>query len=139
MSPAIIRGFKKAMRTAAQMITSGGLTALVNAVAHGLGPAAQLAVAAGWMYVVTFAQNAGEAAGKIPVLLPTSGLVPTAGSVSPAVGTVEAVADGQTGEVSGTVTDMAGGVVGEVVGQLGYVDKPADPAPPAGPAPEAQI
>lgn len=122
MSPAIQRGFKKAMRTAAQMITSGGLTALVNSIVHGLGPVAQLVVAAGWMYVVTFTQNSLETAGKIPVLLPTSGLVSTAGAAAPAVGTVEAVADSQTGEVTGTVTDTIGGVVGEVVGQLGYVD-----------------
>lgn len=135
---ALSRGWRKAVRTIAQLAAGGALTGLISAMAGGLPATTQGIVMAAWTALVAFAQNAGEAAGKIPVLLPTSGLVPTAGSVSSAVGTVDAAVT-DSGEVSGTVTDTAGGVVGEVTGQLGYVDKPAGPPPPAGPAPEAQI
>ena len=125
--PALVRGWRKAARTLVQMIASGALTAAVTALAGGLDPTTQALVAAGWLFVVTFSQNAAETAGKIPVLLPSPGLVSSAAS-STTEAVVEAHAN-ETGEVEGVVTDLAGGVVGEVVGQLGYVEKkePVDP------------
>lgn len=119
MTPALERGLKKAMRTAVQMIASGGLTALVDALAGGLEPTTRLVVAAGWLFAVTFCQNVAETAGKIPVLLPTAGVLAHAGGGVAAVagGTVEAVV-ATTGEVVGDVVDIAGRIVGDVTGQI---------------------
>lgn len=117
MNPALNRGLKKAGRTIIQMVASGGMTALVNALAHGLDPTAQLAVAAAWMWLVTFLQNAGETKGIIPILLPTPGLITkTAGGlVDTTVGVVDTVAVGG-GQVVGDVIDTTGKVVGGIAG-----------------------
>jgi hypothetical protein len=117
MNPALERGLKKALRTLIQLAASGALTAAVTALAGGLTPAVQSLIATGWMIAVTFAQNAAEAAGKIPVLLPTVGIIPIAATASAVAadvaGTVEAVAD-TAGVVTGTVADVTGTVVGAI-------------------------
>lgn len=121
MSPALHRGVRKAIRTAVQVIASGGLTAAINVLAGGLSPNAKVLIGAGWLLVVTFAQNSLESAGKIPTLLPSPGLVTTVagGAVAQVVGTVDAAADvvgGTVGDVTGVVSDLSGGLLGEVVG-----------------------
>lgn len=132
MSPAINRGLRKAARTVMQVVAAGGATVLVNHLADGMGETAKLSVLLGWLLVVTFAQNALETAGRVPVMLPSPGLVVTkaAGAVvDKAVATVPAVAtdvgatiDGTTGvftEVAGPVIDTAGETVGSVTGMVG--------------------
>lgn len=120
IGPAVTRGIKKAGRTLVQMLASGGLTALINAMAHGMSPTVQLMVAALNLFLVTFGQNAAETKGLIPTLLPTVGLVTTGsagGLVTKTVGTV----DTTVGTVGGVVTDVvntAGKVVGGMVGTL---------------------
>ena len=120
MSAAFTRGWRKAARTLLQLVASGGLTALVNQFGDGLSTNQKGLVAVAWMLVVTFAQNYAETVGAIPALLPTPGLVPTAGPVvAMNVGTVETEVDtvgAAVGEVSGTVTDTAGELMGEVTG-----------------------
>lgn len=118
MSPALYRAWRKGARTLLQMAAAGGLTALVDLVAHGLSPATAGAVLVVWGVVVAFLHNYTETAGILPVLLPTPGLVP---SVAPlavkAVGTIETTIDhvGEVvGDVTGTVTDLTGGLLGEV-------------------------
>ena len=122
MNPALERGIKKALRALVQLAASGALTAAVTKIADGLSPGVGLAVATGWMFVVTFLQNTAETAGIIPVLLPTVGLLPVVGDtvstiVPPVVGTVEAITD-VAGDVTGTVTDLAGNVAGTVTGAV---------------------
>lgn len=118
MSPALHRAWRKAARTLLQMAAAGSLTAVVDLVAHGLSPAAAGAVLVVWGVVVTFLHNYAETAGKIPVILPTPGLVPNVAPLaSRAVGVVETAIDqvGDTvGDVTGVVTDLAGGLLGEV-------------------------
>jgi hypothetical protein len=107
------------VRTAVQLIAGGALTALVTAVAGGLSPSTAAVVMAAWTVVVAAAQNGLEASGRIPALLPTPGLVPSAAPVvAPVVGTVETAVDkvGETvGDVSGIVQDTTGKLLGEVV------------------------
>jgi hypothetical protein len=119
MSTALTRGWRKAARTVLQIIASGGLTAAVDALAGGMTPEIRAVVAAVWLVVVTFAQNTLEASGRIGVLLPTPGVVPSVGGlVTKGVGTVESSVEnvgGAVGEVEGIVTDTAGGLLGEIV------------------------
>ena len=119
MSPAIHRAWRKGARTVLQLIAGGALTALVTAVAGGLDAKTQAVVMGAWTALVAALQNGLETAGKIPTLLPTPGLVPSAASVvATAVGTVETAVDqagGGVGEVQGTVTDQTGALMGEVV------------------------
>lgn len=118
-SPAWHRGWRKGARTAVQLIAGGALTALVTAVAGGLNPQTAALVLGAWTVVVAIAQNVAETAGKVPVLLPTPGLVPSVGKpLERAVGTVETTVDrvgDAVGGVAGTVEDVAGGLLGEVV------------------------
>lgn len=118
MSPAFYRGWRKGARSAIQLIAGGALTALVTAVAGGLSPTTAAIVLGAWTVVVAVAQNTAETAGKIPVLLPTPGLVPSVAPVlTPVVGTVETAVEqigDSVGDVTGTVTDIAGGLIGEV-------------------------
>lgn len=119
MSAALTRGWRKALRTVVQIVAAGGLTAAVNQVADGLSPNSKALVGAGWLIFVVFCQNAAETAGKVPVLLPTPGLVPSAAKVAAkAAGTVdtavETVGDA-VGEVTGTVEGLGGELLGEVV------------------------
>lgn len=77
MSPALHRGIRKGLRTLAQLVAGGALTALISAVAGGLPAATQGLVMAAWTTVVAFAQNSLETAGTIPTLLSTSPPTPT--------------------------------------------------------------
>ncbi len=63
---------RRAIRTLAQLIAAGGLTALVSAVADGLTPYASGIVLAGWTVIVSYVVNWLEASGTIPTVLPTS-------------------------------------------------------------------
>ena len=120
-SPAVNTGWRRGLRTIAQIAAGGALTALVTAIAGGMDPAIQGVVLGAWTAVIAGLQNWLESAGRIPTLLPTPAVV--VGPVADiAVGTVEAVAD-KAGGIVGDVLDTTGSVVGEVVGQLGYVDK----------------
>ena len=107
------------MRTAAQLVAGGALTALVTALAGGLSPTVGALVLGVWTAVIATAQNGLEAAGKIPTLLPTPGLVPSVAPLaSKTVATVETAVDqtgGAVGEIEGTVTGTGGELVGEVV------------------------
>jgi phage-related protein len=118
-SPAVSRGLRKGLRTVVQVAAGGALTALVTAVAGGLAPSTQAIVMGAWIAFVAFSQNWAETAGKVPVLLPTPGLISSVGDgVAVAVGTVDAVAEkvGDTvGEVTGTVQSVTGELLGEVV------------------------
>lgn len=118
-SPAWHRGWRKAVRTVVQLAASGALTAAVNQIADGLAPNSKVYVLAGWTILLALLQNSFETAGKIPVLLPTPGLVPSVGPVATtAVGVVETTVDhvgDLVGDVTGTVEDVAGGLLGEVV------------------------
>lgn len=126
-SPAINRGTRKALRTLVQMTVTGGLTGLSNVVINlagrKLGPEWQVALAAGWLFVVTFAQNSAETAGIIPTLLPSPGLVTSAAGAVAAttVATVDAVTEtvGDVTGVVGEVVDTAGQVVGAVTAPVG--------------------
>lgn len=119
-SPALHRGLRKAARTLAQLAVGGALTAAVNTVASGLTPNMKAYVLTGWTVLIALLQNTLETAGKIPVLLPTPGLVPSVAPILGKVaGTVETTVDqvaGAVGEVTGTVTDTSGQLLGEVVG-----------------------
>ena len=118
MSPALHRGVRKAIRSALQLVAAGALTAAVNTFADGLAPNVKVYVLAGWTVAVALAQNSLEAAGKVTVLLPTPGLVPSVGVAPKAVGVVETSIDhvgGAVGDVEGVVTDTAGELLGEVL------------------------
>lgn len=119
MNPALVRGWKKAARTLLQLAAAGGLTALVDLLAHGLAPGAAGAILVAWGTVVAFLHNFLETSGTIPVLLPTPGIVPSAAPiVTQAAGTVDTAVDQvgkAVGDITGTVTDTAGKLLGEVV------------------------
>ena len=65
------RAVRKAIRTALQLVASGGLTALVSLIAGGLEPATAAIVLAAWTVLVTYVQNLLEDAGTIATLLPS--------------------------------------------------------------------
>lgn len=65
------RAIRKAIRTALQLIASGGLTALVTAIAGGLSPYVSGIVLAVSAVLVTFVQNALEDARAVPTILPS--------------------------------------------------------------------
>lgn len=120
MKPALDRGLRKAGRDLLQVVAAGGATALVTMLTGHLNPELAVAVAFAFKLLVTFAQNTAETAGKIPVVLPSPGLVTTTagGAVSKVVGTVDTVAEG-AGQVVGDVVDTAGKVVGGIAGTAG--------------------
>lgn len=62
---------RKAGRTLLQLVVSGALTALVTQLADGLAPETTAVVLAAWQVVVTWAQNALEASGAMPTILPS--------------------------------------------------------------------
>lgn len=132
--PASSRGLRKATRDVLQAIAAaasgGGSILLIDAITGNFEPTIGVIVAFVMKIVFTYLQNYLETAGKIPVLLPSPGLVsavldPVTGAtldktplVAPNVGaTVDALSD-KTGAVAGAVTDLTGNVVGEVTGQL---------------------
>lgn len=118
MSPALTRGWRKAARAVLQTIAAGGMTALVVAVAGHLDPATEAIVLGANLAIVTFLHNFLESAGKIPVVLPTPGLVPSAAPVlAPAVGTVDTAVEkigDAVGDITGVVQDLEGNLLGEV-------------------------
>jgi hypothetical protein len=125
-SPAHSRGFRKATRDVFQavlaVIAAGGTTALLDMLLGHVNPA----IAVAYKILVTYAMNALETAGRIPVLLPTPGLATAVGDgAAVAVGTVDVVADkvGEAvGEVSGTVESLTGELTGELIGEVVDVD-----------------
>lgn len=125
MSPALHRGWRKGVRAIVQTIAAGGMTALVVAIAGHLDPATEAVVLGANLALITFLHNFLETAGKIPVLLPTPGIVPSIGAVAgKAVGTVETAVDrvgDAVGDVEGVVTDLGGDLLGEVT-NLGEID-----------------
>lgn len=64
------RAIRRGLRTLAQLIAGGGLTALVVAMVSGMGANSKALVLAGSTLLVTFVQNLLEGTGKIPILLP---------------------------------------------------------------------
>lgn len=120
MGPALNRGLRKVGRDLLQVIAAGGATALVTMLTGHLNPELAVAVAFAFKLFVTFAQNTAETAGKIPVVLPSPGLVTTTagGAVSKVVGTVDAVTE-ETGQVVGDVLNTAGVAVGGIAGVAG--------------------
>ena len=124
MSPGLTRGIKKGLRTVAQVVAGGALTALVTALAGGLAPTTQGLIMGAWVAFVAFAQNWAEGAGALPVLLPTPSLISS--PATGAVATVDAAAD-KAGTITGDVVDPEGAVVGEVTGQVAP-DSPDDAA-----------
>lgn len=126
MKPALDRGLRKVGRDLLQVIAAGGAVGIVGLVTGHLSPEVAIIVAFGFKLLTVFAQNTLETAGKIPVLLPSPGLVTTTtgGLIGKAVGTVDtAVADsGQVvGDVVNTAGDVVGGVAGAVTGLLGGI------------------
>lgn len=122
-SAAIHRGGRKAIRDLLQSVAAiaaaGGATALIDLITGSVKP--ELGVVLAFVFKVLFAflQNSLETAGKIPVVLPTPGIVPSAGGVvAKATGVVETTVEevnGVVGDVTGVVTDLAGGLLGEVI------------------------
>lgn len=112
------RSLKLAFRGVVQLLAAGVLTAAAAFVLHlnqFMGGVVMIVCFA----VVVFAHTYMEAAGKLVVLLPTTGLV--SGQASFTEATMEASITPDEGKVEGVVTDVKGAVVGEVVGQLGTV------------------
>lgn len=60
---------KRALRTAGQLVASGGLTLLVDKFAGGLDPEVAVLVLAGWQVVVTYLHNLLEDKGVVPPVL----------------------------------------------------------------------
>jgi uncharacterized membrane protein YjjP (DUF1212 family) len=124
MNPAQDRGVRKASRDIVQalvaVVGAGGAYALIDLIVGSVNPAYGIMLAFFFKILVTYAQNYLETKGKIPVLLPSPGLVTnTAGGViSEVVGTVDAVADTPT-SVVGEVLNVSGKVVGGVAGAVG--------------------
>jgi len=120
MTPALSRGLRKFGRDVLQVVAAGGATAVVGVLTGHLNPEVAVLVAFGFKVFVTFAQNTLETAGKIPVVLPSPGLVTTSagGVASKVVGTVDAVTEGSA-QVVGEVVNTAGQVVGAVAGAAG--------------------
>jgi hypothetical protein len=74
---AVSHGLRKGIRTALQLIAGGALTALVDALAHGLAPATAGLIMGAWTSIVAATQNGLEQAGKIPTVFPTTPPPPT--------------------------------------------------------------
>jgi hypothetical protein len=103
----------------AAVLAAGGATAVIDLLVDNVNPGYGVVMAFAFKILIAYAQNYLETAGKIPVLLPTPGLVPSVGEgPAVAVGTVDAVAEkvGEAvGEVTGTVESLTGELIGEVV------------------------
>jgi hypothetical protein len=122
-SPAVSRGLRKATRDVFQallaVVAAGGTTVLLDLILGHVDLVIAVPIGVAYKVLVTYAMNALETAGKVPVLLPTPGLVPSVGDGAPvAVGTVDVVAEkigDAIGEVTGTVQSVGGELLGEVV------------------------
>lgn len=119
MTPALGRGVRKAVRTFLQMAAAGSLTALVTLLSGGLDPELAAGLMVVWQVVVTFLHNYLETAGKIPVILPSPGLVTKkpGAVVDKVTATVDAVVQSD-GDIVGDLVDTTGHVVGGVTGLL---------------------
>jgi uncharacterized membrane protein YjjP (DUF1212 family) len=124
MNPAQDRGVRKASRDIVQalvaVVGAGGAYALIDLIVGSVNPAYGIMLAFFFKILVTYAQNYLETKGKIPVLLPSPGLLTTeaGGALGMVVGTVDTVADTST-SVVGEVLDVTGGVVGGIAGAVG--------------------
>jgi putative Mn2+ efflux pump MntP len=125
-SPAQSRGLRKGTRDLFQsllaVLAAGGATAVIELVVDSVNPAYGVVMAFAFKILIAYAQNYLETAGKIPVLLPTPGLVPSVGAgAAVAVGTVDAVAE-KVGEIIGEVTGTVQSTTGELMGVVRDVD-----------------
>jgi hypothetical protein len=128
----VTRGVRKAIRDLVQVaiavVGAGGATALLDALVDSVDPAVGVVLAFVFKVLIAYAQNTLESRGRIPVLLPSPGLVTTGtGTLQRAVGavvpqveaavqtTVEGVATTEQ-RIAGPVLDNAGRVVGAVTG-----------------------
>ena len=132
-STAQSRGSRKALRDVFQaalaVVAAGGTTAVVDLLITKVNPAYSVFLMLFYKVLITYIQNYLETAGKIPVLLPSPGLISPVNDSAPgeedetpllapsAEATVEATVD-TVGEVTGAVTDLAGDVVGQVTGTV---------------------
>lgn len=131
MTAASSRGTRKALRdlfqSALAVLAAGGATAVIELLVDSMNPAYGVVIAFVFKILIAYAQNYLETAGKIGVLLPTTGLIttkPADAIVATTVGTVDAVTDaagGAIGTVTGAVIDTGGNVVGSVTSQVGGV------------------
>jgi hypothetical protein len=113
MSPALNRGLRKGLRTLGQLAVGGALTAAVNVFTDGLTANNKVLVMTAWTVVIAMMQNAAEAAGKVPVLLPTPSLVTDApGKLVGKAGAVVEMGVDTAGDLVGEVTDVVGDVLG---------------------------
>lgn len=122
MSQATFRGTRKALRDLLQAVAAaasgGGAVLLIDAITGNFEPQIGVVIAFILKVVFAFLQNWAETAGKISVLLPTPGLVPSAGAVAEkAVGTVETAVD-KVGDVVGDVEGVVEGLGGELLGEV---------------------
>ena len=126
MSIAFIRGWRKGVRSFLQTLAGGGFTGVIALLAGGLSPLMASILTIGSGAIIAYLQNYLESAGKIPILLPTPGLVspvmaPTVADpviAPPAAATVDAVVDG-SGNVTGNVVAVdSGTVIGTVSGEV---------------------
>lgn len=103
------RGWRKGIRSLAQTIAGGGLTALVAVLAGGLSPGAAAVLTAAFSALAAYLQNYLETAGSIPTLLPTSTVVVPnpAGALQPAAAVLETSID-TAGDIVGEVLDVPG-------------------------------
>lgn len=109
------------MQAAIAVVAAGGATAVVDLLLDEVNNGALVVVLTlVFKILVAFAQNYLEAAGRIPAILPTPGLV-TKDPSTTVVGEVVGTVDTTVGTVTGVVTDVvntAGDVVGGVVGTV---------------------
>lgn len=94
MSVALTRGLSKLGRTVLQWVVALGTTGITIKLADYLGvtfsPAIDVMFQAFWMFLYTFAQNALETSGKIPVILP-SPPIPVPENTTPVPGGINSV------------------------------------------------
>ena len=113
---AIDRSLRLSVRGVIHLLVAGVITAAVAFVLHPT-PFVSILVMIIAFALVVFAHTYLEAAGKLVIFLPTTGLI--AGEEEFTEATVEASITPDEGKVEGVVTDTKGQEVGEVVGQLG--------------------
>lgn len=113
---AIDRSLRLSARGVIHLMVAGVITAAVAFVLHPT-PFVSILVMAIAFAVVVFVHTYMEAAGKLVIFLPTTGLI--SGEEEFTEATVEASVIADAGRVEGVVTDTEGHEVGEVIGQLG--------------------
>ena len=122
-SPARVRGWRKAMRDVFQaflaVIAAGGTTVLIDSFLDSVPATWSIPIGIAYKILFVYVQNYLETAGKIPVMLPTPGMVPSTGALAgqKTVGTVETTVEqlgGAVGEITGTVEGLEGELLAEV-------------------------